>query len=506
MYGPDSALIVGSAMHLGIEEGIDKMEWFYYNQYPVITDENINEVIKLINLVNKAKEALNSILHNKEPTVIFEYKIDFPQFVGFVDLIIKNKDETISIYDFKYSNNKENYLQSKQLHLYKYFLEKLGFKVIDLGYIFIPKTSIRQKKTEDLYQFRKRLKETLENMEVEIVNIDYDETKVNEFFKICEEIKNETEFEKAPSKLCEWCEYRTYCEGGETYMLLPENKRRELKIDVNPDMWLYADSYVGKSTFVDKFPNLLFLNTDGNIDNTTSPVVKIADEVIFEGRLKKVKMAWEVFLDVITELERKDNTFERVCIDLIEDLYEHCRLYMYKKLGIDHEQDAGFGKGWDMVRTEFLSAIKRLKNLGYQVIYISKEINTEITLKNGNKITTIKPNINEKIANVLAGTVDLTVRAYMDGDERYLLLEKNENIFGGGRFNFKVPRIKLDKDEFIKALKEAQGYILEEVSHENEDKNEDSINQTLNNDKPKNNNPITSNNDEQTKMSRRSRK
>ncbi|SHF52264.1 AAA family ATPase, partial [Caloramator proteoclasticus] len=304
------------------------------------------------------------------------------------------------------------------------------------------------------------LKETLENMEVEIVNIDYDEIKVNEFFRICDEIKNETEFEKAPSKLCEWCEYKLYCEGGETYMLLPENKRRDIKIDENPDMWIYADSYVGKSTFVDKFPNLLFLNTDGNTDNTTSPVVKIADEVTFEGRLKKVKMAWEVFLDVITELERKDNTFERVCIDLIEDLYEHCRLYMYKKLGIDHEQDAGFGKGWDMVRTEFLSAIKRLKNLGYQVIYISKEINTEITLKNGNKITTIKPNINEKIANVLAGTVDLTVRAFMDGDERYLLLEKNENIFGGGRFNFKVPRIKLDKDEFIKALKDAQESVM----------------------------------------------
>ncbi|WDC83306.1 ATP-binding protein [Caloramator sp. mosi_1] len=180
-------------------------------------------------------------------------------------------------------------------------------------------------------------------------------------------------------------------------------------------------------------------------------------------------MAWEVFLDVITELERKDNTFERVCIDLIEDLYEHCRLYMYKKLGIDHEQDAGFGKGWDMVRTEFLSAIKRLKNLGYQVIYISKEINTEVTLKNGNKLTTIKPNINEKIANVLAGTVDLTVRAYMDDDERYLLLEKQENIFGGGRFNFKVPKVKLDKDEFLKALKEAQ----EEVKESDDEKRAD---------------------------------
>lgn len=79
-----------------------------------------------------------------------------------------------------------------------------------------------------------------------------------------------------------------------------------------------------------------------------------------------------------------------------------------------------------MVRTEFLSAMKRLKNLGYQVIFISKELTSEITLKNGNKITTIKPNINDKVANVLAGIVDLTVRAFMDGDERYLQLEKRK--------------------------------------------------------------------------------
>ena len=80
-----------------------------------------------------------------------------------------------------------------------------------------------------------------------------------------------------------------------------------------------------------------------------------------------------MFLDVVAELEKKQNDFKRICLDLVEDLYEHCRLYIYDKLDIQHEQDAGYGKGWDMVRTEFLSTIKRLKNLGYQIIYISKE-------------------------------------------------------------------------------------------------------------------------------------
>lgn len=462
---PQSAngpLVVGSALHLGLEEGIEPMENYYYNQYPVIDDLHINEMIKLQYMVEKAQRVIDDLVGTRKTR--FEHEINFPDFRGFVDLIIHNNDGSIDIYDFKYSNNVDNYLESKQLHLYKYYLEKEGFKVSKLGFVFVGKTFIRQKKTEDLYQFRKRLKKTLKTLQVKVVEQEYNPSKVEDFFKSCGKIENEDDYEKTESRLCDWCEYQKYCFERIDFMLLPKNQRREIIIDESPDMWLYADSYVGKSTFADKLDNLLFINTDGNVDNTSSPVVRVRNEVTYEGRLKKEKLAWEGFLEIIEELEKKENDFKVICVDLVEDLYEHCRLFTYRRLGIDHEQDAGFGKGWDMVRTEFLSAMKRLKNLGYQIIFISKEVTSEITLKNGSKITTIKPNINNKIANVLAGIVDLTVRGYIDGDERYLLLEKQENIFGGGRFNFKVDKVKLDKDEFIKALKEAQeGYLKKET-------------------------------------------
>jgi len=441
-------------MHLGLEKGIEEMEKHYYNQFPVITDAHVNEIIKLTELVYKTQPVIEELTRDKE--AVFEYEIGLPEFIGYVDLMILQRDGSVHIYDFKYSNNVEGYSLSKQLHLYKYFLERLGYKVSNIGYVFIPKTQIKQKKAEDLYQLRKRIKETISGMEVKIINVLYDKHKVDEFFNICKEIESAAAYKKAPDKLCNWCEFQKYCEEGIEYMLLPRNEKRERKMDLNPDQWIYGDSYVGKSTFVDQYEDLLFINTDGNVDNITSPVVRITDEVTYEGRLRKEKLAWEVLLETITELEKKDNTFKRIAVDLVEDLYEHCRLYTYRKLGIDHEQDAGFGKGWDMVRTEFLSAMKRLKNLGYQIIFISKEINTEITLKNGTKLTTIKPNINDKVANVLTGIVDLTARAYMDGEERYLLLEKQENVFGGGRFNFKVDKVRLDKEAFIEALREAQ--------------------------------------------------
>lgn len=243
-------------------------------------------------------------------------------------------------------------------------------------------------------------------------------------------------------------------------MNLPQNVRREAVIDQNPDLWIYADSYVGKSTFIDQFDDLLFLNTDGNIDNTTSPVIRIKDEVTVNGRVTNKKFAWENLIEIIAELEKQKAAgtleFKRVALDLIEDLREHCRIYMYDKMGIQHESDAGYGKGYDIIQTQFLTTIKRFKNIGFQIIYISKEIKETVTPKNGIAYNTFRPNIQEKAANVLAGTVDLTIRAYMEGENRYLQLQKTDVEFGGGRFNFKQKRCELTKEAFLEALKEAQ--------------------------------------------------
>jgi hypothetical protein len=470
-YEPDNALILGTAIHLGCETGsITEMTKCYYSQYPIISDLHINEIIKLEYLLPQVLDFIKQF-----PKIEHEVEFKVGTFTGTADLLVHNEDGTVDLYDFKYSNNIESYLKSPQLHIYKYFLEQIGYKINRLAFIFIPKVLIRQKKDEDIYQYRQRLKQELKNMRIQIKYLDYDQNKVTDSLITAVEMLETTEYPKNISNLCNWCEYEKYCIKGEDYMILPENIRRERKIDTSPDMWIYGDSYVGKSTFVDQFDDLLFINTDGNTDNTTSPLIPIKDEITVQGRLTTRKFAWEVFLDVVAELEKKENSFKRICIDLVEDLYEHCRLYMYDKLGIEHEQDAGYGKGWDMVRTEYLSTIKRLKTLGYQIIYISKEIESEITLKNGTKLTTIKPNIADKVANILAGTVDLTVRAYMDGEDRYLLLDKKENIFGGGRFNFKVNKIPLNKDEFIEALKEAQEGIktyskVDETETETENK------------------------------------
>lgn len=115
----------------------------------------------------------------------------------------------------------DNYINSKQVHLYKYYLEKLDFKVRNLGYLFIPKTSIRMKKTEDTYQFRKRLQETLKGQKLQLVKVDYDETKIKQFFNEIATLEKDNTYYKNETKLCGWCDYKEYCQSNEkiNYMI-----------------------------------------------------------------------------------------------------------------------------------------------------------------------------------------------------------------------------------------------------------------------------------------------
>ena len=77
-------------------------------------------------------------------------------------------------------------------------------------------------------------------------------------------------------------------------------------------------------------------------------------------------------------------------------------------------------------------------------------------MKSGQEITTFKPNIPDKIANVLAGTVDLTARVVAEGDRHYMSFKTSETIFGGSRYNFGVQEIPLDYDTFIETMVSAQ--------------------------------------------------
>lgn len=449
---PDNALIMGQTVHTGIEKSLEEAIKEYSFSYPIITDEHINEIIKFETVIPLARAAI-------PPGGAFEVEIADSDFHGFIDYLVPVGDGYFDLYDFKYSNNVSGYKQSNQLHLYKYFWERNnpGKKIRNMYFLFIPKVSIRQKKTETLLDFRQRLKEELAGAEVKTVQIGFNPEKVIEFLFEIKAIKEEKDFPQNKSYLCRFCEYQENCEKGWNYfMKLPENKRRNIEAVEKRVLWIYGVPFCGKTTFANSFPDPLMLNTDGNIKFVDAPYIRIKDEIKVEGRMTKRTLAWDVFKDTISELEKKDNTFKTIVVDLLEDLYEHCRLYMYQQMGITHESDDSF-RAWDKVRGEFLNTLKRLMNLDYEnIILISHEdTSKDITKKGGDKITAIKPNLQDKVANKVAGMVDVVARIVADGDTRTFSFKSNEVIFGGGRLKVNAKDIPLDVNALFAVYDEA---------------------------------------------------
>ena len=457
---PDNALYLGTALHTGLEIGVEEAIQQYYSNYPIITDEHIHEAMKLEVMIPKARQMV--------PKGQNEVLIDDPDFKGFIDLLVPVSDPEdpfyeYDIYDFKYSNNKQNYLNSDQLHLYKYFFEKNNplCSIRNMYFLMVPKSKCKQIKGEDLTSYRQRLLMDLKTMTPELVPIQYDPNKVIRFLLQTKSLLEADTFPKHTGFLCRYCEYQQYCEKGEDFMLLPENNRRNLESTTKKVIWIYGSPFSGKTTFANQFPDPIMLNTDGNIKFVDAPYIHIKDEVKKNGRMTERKSAWGNFKEIIGELELKENTFRTIVVDLLEDMYEHCRRYICDQKGWDHESDDSF-RAWDMVRSEFLNTMKRLMNLDYENIVLISHLDTtkDITKKGGDKLTSIKPNINDKVANKIAGMVDIVARTIADDGEYVLSFKRNEVIFGGGRLKFKAAEIPLDYKAFCDLYAEANANIV----------------------------------------------
>lgn len=468
----DNALFLGTALHTGLEKGVDAAINEYYMQFPIITDAHVNEAIKMELLIPKAAAII--------PKGFNEVLLEDDDFKGFIDLLApvtgfhdEPVPDVFDIYDFKYSNNTSHYKDSVQVHLYKYFYEKLNprKKIRKLFYLCVPKVNSKQKKDESLQDFRSRIQEECRNAEPNLMEVTFDPKKVIDWLFQVKHMTEAVDFPKHQSWLCRYCEYNDYCQKGWNFMILPKNERRNIEQIQKKVIWLYGSPFSGKTTFANKFPDPLMLNTDGNIKFVDAPYISIKDQVEVVGRMTKRTKGWDVFKDVISELEKKENTFKTIIVDLLEDTYEQCRLYMYEQMGITHESDDSF-RAWDKVRTEFLSTLKRVVGLDYEnIILISHEDTTkDITKKGGDKVTAIKPNIQEKTANKIAGMVDIVARVIADGDNRVMSFKTNEVIFGGGRLLTKTDEIPLEYDAFLQVYAEANEAAVASMSKESRPK------------------------------------
>ena len=212
----DNPLWLGLGLHKGIEEGVEAGIAEYKSHFNILTDEHYNWIMQLEHQIPRIIDLLPEGGEH-------ELEIKTDDFVGYIDYVCGD-----TLYDFKFSNNIENYLTSPQLSIYKHYLEMVrpDIKINHLKYIFVPKIQIRQrfkaKPPETLPEFRYRLQEQLDFSEIKVVEVDFDSDSVAQFQGCCQYLGTVQEFPKNQSKLCNWCPYQAYCEsdGEEDWMIL----------------------------------------------------------------------------------------------------------------------------------------------------------------------------------------------------------------------------------------------------------------------------------------------
>lgn len=494
----NNALYLGSAMHTGIEKGVQAALAQYFANYPLLDDLHINESMKLEHLIPLVKKAI--------PYGESEVLIETDEYKGFIDRLVPKGGGVFYMYEFKYASGVEyvpnmviaedqppncdyqtvyeqdgwkpspklqGYLNSVQLHVYKHFYELThpGHKIDKLFYVFIPKTQIRQKKTETLYQFRKRLQSELDKMKIMVEEVEFDFQKVRDYLEAVEEIKAATEYPKNCTKLCAWCEYEQYCKKGDTTMItMPKIERRKISVTDNKKrILLFGAPMSGKTFFANKFPEPLMLNTDGNTDFVDATVLPIKNQVTTVGRTTEVMTAWDYFLEVVDMLEREQTNPERpktIIVDVLDHILEYCREVKLEKAGIEHETDAGFGKGFDLVRKPFIQEIKRLLQLDYEtIILISHEdVSSTVTKRDGSSVSRIKSTLPDKLANQIAGLVKVIGWVHMENGVRKLTFPTDGLYYGGNRMPFKQQTIPLSYKAFCQAYDEAAQIMAEKLA------------------------------------------
>lgn len=181
---------------------------------------------------------------------------------------------------------------------------------------------------------------------------------------------------------------------------------------------LFGRKKIGKTCLASQFPNAMFLMFEPG-----GKALSIYQESMTSWR-KFVR-----FVDLLIE----DKKFNTVVLDTVDFAYDSCLEYVCSMLGIDHPADAGYGKGWNAVKQEFIKQLKRLMNSGKGIIFISHQKEKEIEDRRGRTKDVITNAMTGQGSEIITGLVDMWFNYDFEGRERILTILGDDTMDAGHR-------------------------------------------------------------------------
>jgi GTPase SAR1 family protein len=139
--------------------------------------------------------------------------------------------------------------------------------------------------------------------------------------------------------------------------MLPQTKRMPKQKLEDYKILLYGSPKIGKSTFCSQMEKPLFLATEPGLNALEVYEVKVTD--------------WSTFLNACAEISKSNHSFKTIVIDTVDNLFKGCQEYVRQKNGIAHESDMPYGKGWELLKSEFFRPLRKLSMLDVGLVMTS---------------------------------------------------------------------------------------------------------------------------------------
>lgn len=229
-------------------------------------------------------------------------------------------------------------------------------------------------------------------------------------------------------------------------MSLLDLKPHEVSRDLRGySVLFYGTPKSGKTTTASKFPGALLLAFEKGYN-------------ALPGVFAQPINSWGEFKKLFSELKTPEvqKKFQTIVIDTADIAYAYCEKYICNRENVDAIGDIPYGKGYNLVGTEFDECIRKILQLNYGLVLISHAKDKTFKDENGEEFNQIVPTLDTRGRNICERTCDIigysTVVNTEEGPKTKLFMRATPRYMAGSRFAYIPESIDFNYENLVNAI------------------------------------------------------